>query len=257
MDSFDAATIHDQDSHTKSHRNRHARNSSFSDLSAYLHSHRHNTNIPNNLSLEPEGHDDNGGGYIQNPMYAVGIDNSNHRIVDGNAQNSFFCDDDHDEQASAADTNTTIRDDHGNRLPPNARSILRFKKANNTSGCISVNNSTFPNSHPPPPSHSHQYQSKEEMEKRLRDLAGQLNHEWRSGSTTFIASPALARRLRDFQFAREKRRKKYGIMKPWGILGLYEHLVRILLYIYVLWARFVILLLICYLVYMAIISCVL
>jgi membrane associated rhomboid family serine protease len=51
-----------------------------------------------------------------------------------------------------------------------------------------------------------------------------LNHDWRTGAATFIASPALARRLRDFQFAREKRRKKYGIVKPWGILGLYYHL---------------------------------
>lgn len=62
------------------------------------------------------------------------------------------------------------------------------------------------------------------MEKRLRNLAGQLNSDWRTGSTTFIASPALARRLRDFQFAREKRRKKYGHVQPWGILGLYHHL---------------------------------
>jgi hypothetical protein len=40
-------------------------------------------------------------------------------------------------------------------------------------------------------------------------------------------APALARRIRDFQFAQEKRRKKYGDEKPWGILGLYDHLASI------------------------------
>lgn len=53
----------------------------------------------------------------------------------------------------------------------------------------------------------------------LRDVAGQLFVKWR-GKT----SPALARRLRDFQFAQEKRRKKFGSERPWGILGLYDHL---------------------------------
>ena len=53
----------------------------------------------------------------------------------------------------------------------------------------------------------------------LRDVAGQLFVKWR-GKT----SPALARRLRDFQFAQEKRRKKFGNERPWGILGLYDHL---------------------------------
>jgi membrane associated rhomboid family serine protease len=31
-------------------------------------------------------------------------------------------------------------------------------------------------------------------------------------------------RIRDFQFAQEKRRKKYGDERPWGVLGLYDHL---------------------------------
>ena len=35
------------------------------------------------------------------------------------------------------------------------------------------------------------------------------------------------RRIRDFQFAQEKRRKKYGDERPWGILGLYDHLASI------------------------------
>jgi hypothetical protein len=54
---------------------------------------------------------------------------------------------------------------------------------------------------------------------KLRDVAGQLFDQWKGKS-----SPELARRLRDFQFAQEKRRTKYGNEKPWGILGLYDHL---------------------------------
>ncbi len=53
----------------------------------------------------------------------------------------------------------------------------------------------------------------------LRDVAGHLFIDWRGKK-----SPELARRLRDFQFAQEKRRAKYGNEKPWGILGLYDHL---------------------------------
>ena len=56
---------------------------------------------------------------------------------------------------------------------------------------------------------------------QLRLLAGRLNAEW--GSQEYM-TPALSRRIRDFQFAQEKRRKKYGDERPWGILGLYEHL---------------------------------
>lgn len=59
---------------------------------------------------------------------------------------------------------------------------------------------------------------------QLRLLAGKLNADW--GAVDFMA-PALARRIRDFQFAQEKRRKKYGHEKPWGILGLYDHLTAI------------------------------
>jgi hypothetical protein len=59
---------------------------------------------------------------------------------------------------------------------------------------------------------------------QLRLLAGKLNADW--GGQDFMA-PALARRIRDFQFAQEKRRKKYGDEKPWGILGLYDHLASI------------------------------
>jgi membrane associated rhomboid family serine protease len=36
--------------------------------------------------------------------------------------------------------------------------------------------------------------------------------------------PRLHRRVRDFRFARRKRREKQGSQKPWGIFGLYAHL---------------------------------
>ena len=39
-----------------------------------------------------------------------------------------------------------------------------------------------------------------------------------------LMSPALKRRLRDFQFAQKKRRDRYGEQNPWGIIGLYDHL---------------------------------
>jgi hypothetical protein len=61
----------------------------------------------------------------------------------------------------------------------------------------------------------------EEDLARLRLLAGKLSADWKSSD--FMA-PALARRLRDFQFAQDKRRRKYGDERPWGILGLYDHL---------------------------------
>lgn len=67
-------------------------------------------------------------------------------------------------------------------------------------------------------------EQREEDIAQLRLLAGKLNAEWRSQD--FMA-PALARRIRDFQFAQEKRRKKYGNERPWGILGLYDHLAAI------------------------------
>jgi membrane associated rhomboid family serine protease len=67
-------------------------------------------------------------------------------------------------------------------------------------------------------------ESKEEEVQRLRLLAGKISNNW--GNADFMA-PALARRIRDFQFAQEKRRKKYGDERPWGILGVYDHLASI------------------------------
>jgi len=63
---------------------------------------------------------------------------------------------------------------------------------------------------------------KQEDIEQLRLLAGKLNVDWRTHGS--MAAPALARRIRDFQFAQEKRRKKYGDERPWGILGLYDFL---------------------------------
>jgi len=58
--------------------------------------------------------------------------------------------------------------------------------------------------------------------EQLRLFAGKLSADWKIPGG--MAAPALARRIRDFQFAQEKRRKKYGNERPWGILGLYDHL---------------------------------
>lgn len=56
----------------------------------------------------------------------------------------------------------------------------------------------------------------------MRHLAAQLRSDWATKEKTI--SPNLERRLRDFQFAQQKRREKYGHERPWGILGLYDHL---------------------------------
>mmetsp|Transcript_31197 Transcript_31197/g.47782 ORF Transcript_31197/g.47782 Transcript_31197/m.47782 type:complete len:968 (-) Transcript_31197:195-3098(-) len=61
----------------------------------------------------------------------------------------------------------------------------------------------------------------EEDISRLRLFAGRLSADW--GDLNLLA-PDVARRIRDFQYAQEKRRKKYGDERPWGILGLYDHL---------------------------------
>jgi membrane associated rhomboid family serine protease len=55
---------------------------------------------------------------------------------------------------------------------------------------------------------------------QLRYLASKLSRKW----GTDLMTPAVARRVRDFQFAQKKRQVKYGDSEPWGIMGLYEHL---------------------------------
>lgn len=47
------------------------------------------------------------------------------------------------------------------------------------------------------------------------------------GKTDAQLNPALEQRIRDFKFAEQKRQEKYGHDRPWGILGLYDHLASI------------------------------
>lgn len=62
----------------------------------------------------------------------------------------------------------------------------------------------------------------EQQEVMMRLLTQQLRRgDWANDEDL---SPALEQRLRDFQFAQRKRRETYGKERPWGILGLYDHL---------------------------------
>eukprot|EP00574_Skeletonema_japonicum_P009915 CAMPEP_0201718010 /NCGR_PEP_ID=MMETSP0593-20130828/3609_1 /ASSEMBLY_ACC=CAM_ASM_000672 /TAXON_ID=267983 /ORGANISM="Skeletonema japonicum, Strain CCMP2506" /LENGTH=560 /DNA_ID=CAMNT_0048208189 /DNA_START=251 /DNA_END=1930 /DNA_ORIENTATION=+ len=62
----------------------------------------------------------------------------------------------------------------------------------------------------------------EQQEVMMRLLTQQLRRgDWANDETL---SPALEQRLRDFQFAQRKRRETYGNERPYGILGLYDHL---------------------------------
>ena len=63
-----------------------------------------------------------------------------------------------------------------------------------------------------------------EMERILHGIASMLSTDWRAHD---YVAPVLARRIRDFQFAREKRKKKYGGTHNIGILGIYDHLSRV------------------------------
>eukprot|EP00565_Helicotheca_tamesis_P007861 CAMPEP_0185724876 /NCGR_PEP_ID=MMETSP1171-20130828/1233_1 /TAXON_ID=374046 /ORGANISM="Helicotheca tamensis, Strain CCMP826" /LENGTH=588 /DNA_ID=CAMNT_0028392825 /DNA_START=81 /DNA_END=1844 /DNA_ORIENTATION=+ len=60
----------------------------------------------------------------------------------------------------------------------------------------------------------------------MRALATSLRRSWgdRGGATGAKMSPDLERRLHDFRLAQKKRRERYGNERPWGILGLYDHL---------------------------------
>jgi hypothetical protein len=57
--------------------------------------------------------------------------------------------------------------------------------------------------------------------EKLKMVAGQLCVGW--GANEY-ETPSIARRIIDFNFAQMKRRRKYGNERPWGILGLYDHL---------------------------------
>ena len=56
---------------------------------------------------------------------------------------------------------------------------------------------------------------------QLKLVADQLCIGW---GTKEYETPTIARRVIDFQFGQMKRRKKFGNERPWGILGLYDHL---------------------------------
>lgn len=121
-----------------------------------------------------------------------------------------------DESISTVSLNT-FRDEHGNMIPTNAKMILGYDDAKQRKQESWSQRNQMNKEFPTVQTNA----APEEMEKRLREIAGQISADWRG--TSFMP-PTLARRLRDFQFAREKRRKKYGMARPWGILGLYAHL---------------------------------
>ena len=100
---------------------------------------------------------------------------------------------------AATKDESTVRDDHGNKVPENAKMILGYDNVKRrTTSMVHRDHmiQDFPT--------VKKTESPDEMERRLRELAGQLSADWKGSS---MMPPALARRLRDFQFAREKRRK--------------------------------------------------
>lgn len=121
-----------------------------------------------------------------------------------------------DDAATKGDE-STVRDDHGNKVPENAKMILGYDNAKRRTTSMVHRDQMIQDF----PTVNKKTEAPDEMERRLRELAGQLSADWKGSS---MMPPALARRLRDFQFAREKRRKKYGKSKLWGIIGLYDHL---------------------------------
>jgi len=61
----------------------------------------------------------------------------------------------------------------------------------------------------------------DQVVETIRERAAILSDNW--ADKDYVA-PSLARRLRDFEFAQKKRRRKFGHPKAWGILGLYDFL---------------------------------
>ncbi|KAL7539238.1 LOW QUALITY PROTEIN: hypothetical protein ACHAXR_009109 [Thalassiosira sp. AJA248-18] len=135
-----------------------------------------------------------------------------------NASRSFDDAAGHDESTIYTAGQSTIRDDHGNKVPENSKMILGYENVKRLKTASERRHKQATQAFP---TVQNTDAAPDEMERRLRELAGQISADWRG--PTFMP-PTLARRLRDFQFAREKRRKKYGKAKPWGILGLYDHL---------------------------------
>lgn len=104
-------------------------------------------------------------------------------------------------------------------LSPRHAELNQDEERNNSSGNLPAN-ATFLM---PSDIHPNMIEREEDI-AQLRLLAGKLSADWKGQD--FMA-PALARRIRDFQFAQDKRRRKYGDERPWGILGLYDHLASI------------------------------
>ena len=64
---------------------------------------------------------------------------------------------------------------------------------------------------------------------QLKMVAGQLCVDWgrdqtNNGNDNDRESSRIARRIVNFQFAKQKQRKKFGNERSWEILGLYDHL---------------------------------
>lgn len=161
-----------------------------------------------------EGIDEDSVNYIQNTKYAVGGGGQHHQqqqpshlLVSPRNEGDIM-------SIHTSGQSTTL----SNKIPSNAKMILGYKNARKHRTQAAPNagqNQAFPLVTGDNPI------SADEMEKRLREIAGRLNADWKEPS---FMPPALARRLRDFQFARAKRTKRYGASRPWGILGLYDHL---------------------------------
>lgn len=67
-----------------------------------------------------------------------------------------------------------------------------------------------------------------EEDAEMRRISALVKKQWKDSTTKRpLTNSNLERRLLDFRFAQKRRRDKYGNSKPWGIMGLYDHLVGI------------------------------
>ncbi len=197
------------------------------DSASHNHHHHHRTGPSDRLRVFTQGlrresnrcegiDEDSVNNYMQNTKYAIGGQQQQPRPQPHQPHTSQLMSprNEGDMSIYTSGQSTTL----SNKIPSNAKMILGYKNArkHRTQAATTANkNQAFPLVTGDNPI------SADEMEKRLREIAGQLNADWKEPS---FMPPALARRLRDFQFARAKRTKRYGASRPWGILGLYDHL---------------------------------
>ncbi|EJK76881.1 hypothetical protein THAOC_01335 [Thalassiosira oceanica] len=124
-----------------------------------------------------------------------------------------------DADSLATNDAVALRDEMSKRISPCTKMIRGYADVQNRK--------TLPTKQPP---HSSRdlptipEVDQHEMERKLHDLASMLSSDWKGQD---YVAPVLARRIRDFQFAREKRKKKYGGTHSIGIFGLYEHLSKV------------------------------